>query len=990
MLTLSIQLTPPIRWALLSFMLLTGGSLVVADDSFEKVVRPTFGEYCVKCHGGEKVKGKVNLNEITTAPQFLANPGLIKKVINAVERSDMPPEDERQLDSKKRAEFAAALRTMLRASSPGPASARNQISRLNRFQYNNSIRDLFQLQSDVFGLSEKLMTRHENYLASGASRMPDQVNVACHALEDEGGFKAVQAYPKDLRAQHGFDNQANQLTLSPLLMESFLRLSVSIIDSPDFNEKTVGIWNEFFQAPAAGAVMKDEVRRRLRPFLEKAFRGAVDDPTLDRYVAYTLAKIDQGLPFTQCMKKAASAALSSPKFLYRAVGATGDKFALASRLSFLLWGSGPDEKLLALARSGELSRPKVLQDTIALMIADPKIERFLDSFPTQWLQLENILASAPDPGANPYFRLDKDTAASLHMVLEPLLLFDAVFVEDRPIVELIAPSFTYRSSFLQSWYTSDLKPPPVDTAKVVEANRAIEMQRAALEKTIAAYRAQLQALLDPIKARLLAERNKNAQPGHEAPLDLKPYAAWKFDGSLTDPISGLDLTAHGKIRYQNGRIVLKGAYLQSKPLPIDLKAKTLEVWLILENAGQRGGGVMTLQGPGDFFDSIVLGERMPGHWISGSNSFNRTLDFEGSTPEVDGKPDQLVQLVMVYDQDGTTTLYRNGVPYGKPFRKGKAATFPKNESSVLFGVRHLPAGGNKYLAVTLDRARLYDRALTAREVAASGGSETQFISDKEMLAALTPAQRDSREELTRILEKTETALKKLPAPVDLAKVRQETQTRFENDLRAQMKSRTFRRVPVSDPRYGGVITNAATMTMTSSPKRTLPIARGAWMIEVILNDPPAPPPNNVPPLNEERGAKNLTIREMFAKHRENPDCAGCHSRIDPLGFALENFDVIGRWRDRYENGRDVDASGTLMKKHDFTGIVQFKASLVQEKDRFARAFTEHLLRFALSRELEPADALTVDQIIRDTRADGYRMRSILHRIIQSDAFLQLE
>jgi len=977
------------RWLVLFVTLLAMVRHVAADNSFDKALKPAFTEFCIKCHGQEKVKGKVNLHEIKTEAQWLANPELIKKVIQALDSADMPPQDEPQLDETKRAELVAALKGMLSASTVDAPAARNPISRLNRFQYNNAIGDLFQLKSNVFFLPEKLMTRHDNYLASSPISLPDRVDVACHSLEESGGFKNVQSYPKDLRAQHGFDNQASQLTLSPLLLESFLKLSVSILDSPDFNEKTVGIWNEFFREPQAGAKMKDEIRKRLRPFLAKAFRSSVDDATLDRYTDYTLSKINEGVPFTDCMKKVASAALCSPKFLFRTVGATGDQYALASRLSFFLWNSGPDEKLLALADSGELAKPEVLKKTIERMIVDPKIEGFLDAFPAQWMQLENILASVPDPNLNRYFKLDKENPASLQMVLEPLLLFDAVFIEDRPIVELLAPAFSYRSEFLQTWYSSELKPPVLNIAQIAEANRKLEEQRIALEQSIQTAHAELAAMVDPVKEQLLARRVNEAEVGNTKPIDLKPYAAWEFNGDLTDSVGGLDLKAQGKIQYKDGMVVLDGAFLQSKGLPIELKAKTLEIWLLLKNAQQSGGGAMTVQGPGDFFDSIVLGERKAGHWISGSNGHSRTLDFEGSTPEPEGEQDQLLHLVMVYQADGTTTLYRNGVPYGKPYRKGKAA-FPKEQTSVLFGLRHLPPGGNKSLAMNLDRARLYDRALTATEVAASAGDVNMVVTDKELLAALTAQQRARHSELTATLKKSETAANKLPKPLDPQTAKQEAQNRFENEIRNQIKSRVFQREANSDPRYGGVITNAAVMTMTSSSKRTLPIARGAWVIEVILNDPPPPPPNDVPPLNEESGPKNLTIREKFAQHRANPSCAGCHTRIDPLGFALENFDITGRWRDKYENGRDVDASGTLMKKHKFESVVQFKASLVQEKERFAKAFTEHLLRFALSRELEPADILTVDEIILHAKRDDYRMRSILRHVIQSDLFLQLK
>jgi hypothetical protein len=242
--------------------------------------------------------------------------------------------------------------------------------------------------------------------------------------------------------------------------------------------------------------------------------------------------------------------------------------------------------------------------------------------------------------------------------------------------------------------------------------------------------------------------------------------------------------------------------------------------------------------------------------------------------------------------------------------------------------------------------------------------------------------------LSKTLAQSEVALKRVPPNQNPGKAQQEAQKRFENEIRNKLRSRTFHRVAASDPRYGGVITNAAMLSMTSGPKRTHPIARGAWMIEVIFNDPPPPPPNDVPPLNEDSGSKNLTIREKFAKHRENPDCAGCHSRLDPLGFALENFDITGRWRDKYENGREVDSSGTLMKKHSFTDITAFKASLVKENRRFAKAFTAHLLRFALAKELSPADSLTIDKIVDKTEKEGFKLRSLMKEVILSESFLQ--
>ena len=223
-----------------------------------------------------------------------------------------------------------------------------------------------------------------------------------------------------------------------------------------------------------------------------AFREPVDEATRERYTAYTMAKLEGGAPFTEAMKKTASAALSSPRFLYLAAtpGKGDDQFELASRLSFFLWSSGPDEELLRLAEQRELSRPEVLRRTIDRMLADPKIERFLDAFPVQWMQLENIFAATPDPKLNKYFHLNERRPAGVQMVLEPLLLFDTVFVEDLPIAELIQPKFSYRSEFLITWYKSDLKPKPVDTETLIAENRRNDAKRTELEAALEAHKAE--------------------------------------------------------------------------------------------------------------------------------------------------------------------------------------------------------------------------------------------------------------------------------------------------------------------------------------------------------------------------------------------------------------------------------------------------------------------------------------------------------------------
>ena len=134
-------------------------------------------------------------------------------------------------------------------------------------------------------------------------------------------------------------------------------------------------------------------------------------------------------------------------------------------------------------------------------------------------------------------------------------------------------------------------------------------------------------------------------------------------------------------------------------------------------------------------------------------------------------------------------------------------------------------------------------------------------------------------------------------------------------------------------------------------------------------------------------AKQMTLRERFASHRENPDCAGCHKKLDPLGFALENFDAVGRWRDQYHNGREVDSSGILFRKHKFNGVVEFKDAIMSEKDRFTKALVSHLLSFSLGRKLSAFDSRAVDLVAKKVKESDYSLRVMIHEIVQSDPFL---
>ena len=638
-------------------------------------------QHCLRCHGqGAEIKGDVDLRGLVAKSnhaQQLADPVLLQDVLNVVESSYMPPEDEPQPTMQQRADAVKLLKQRLQmAISEHPVPSRTIMRRMNRLQYNNAVRDLFQLRVEVFPLRERMMRDLSGYFDPASERMPDQVQVSCRPLSKfqviEPHLSLATPFPQDLRAEHGFDNQGDHLTLSPVLMESFIRLSRAVVDSPEMSPEFCGIWEEFFQPPDDDRVQPVEeiVSTRLTRFLNRAFRRPVQDELLQRYVSHVTQQLDAGVPFEEAMKSAAAAAIASPRFLYlygMHEDETDDRldaFELASRLSFFLWGTIPDDELFELAANGELLHPEVLREQTDRMLHDQRLKRFCDSFPSQWLQLERIVSAEPDPKQFPQFYFAK-YRVSMHMAMEPLLLFETLLIENRSILQLIDSDFSYRSDLLEAWYK---------------------------------------------------------------------------DGS-------------------QGRV---------------------------------------------------------------------------------GPPTKLL----------------------------------------------------------------------------------------------------------------------------------------------------FRRVPVTDRRTGGVITSAATLTMTSGPHRTKPITRGAWLATVILNDPPPPPPADVPPLNENPSAEEqqLTLRERFVQHRENAACAVCHQRIDPLGFALENFNAAGIWREKYANGRSVDASGTLFGRHAFHDVLEFKQALLAEEERFVRAFAAHLLSYATGRPTQPGDSPSLDHIVTSTAADGYRLQDVMIQVVLSDSF----
>jgi hypothetical protein len=198
----------------------------------------------------------------------------------------------------------------------------------------------------------------------------------------------------------------------------------------------------------------------------------------------------------------------------------------------------------------------------------------------------------------------------------------------------------------------------------------------------------------------------------------------------------------------------------------------------------------------------------------------------------------------------------------------------------------------------------------------------------------------------------------------------------------------WRKVKLTDANRGGILGMPGILAVTSFPDRTSPVKRGVWVLEEVLGEHVPPPPPNVPALDKQDKQKveNLTLRQRTELHRTDAVCASCHKVFDPIGFGLENFDAIGRWRNQDDSGGAIDAAGELPGGKHFVSPKELKTIIAARPDDLARNLAEKLLAYALCRQLEGYDEIVVDKLMKTIAKDGYRMQTLITEIVTSYPF----
>ena len=294
-----------------------------------------------------------------------------------------------------------------------------------------------------------------------------------------------------------------------------------------------------------------------------------------------------------------------------------------------------------------------------------------------------------------------------------------------------------------------------------------QAEREARQKKVAALNAQIEKLTTRVGELEKTAREKiHARKGKKAPAapaGPRPIALWNFEnGSLQDQVGGMHAKLNGSARVERGRLILDGknSFASTVPLGKDVSEKTLAAWVHLPILDQGGGGVISLQtNNGSVFDSIVYAERKKRTWMAGSNGFARTGDVSG--PAEKSNPETAVHMAIVYRSDNSISLYRNGQLYGQSYTPGGRVTYRKDQAHVVLGLRHQGAR-NGYLKGEIERAALYDRALSVREIQASLGSRGSFIPLEAVLEELTEAQRKERTALLAEAENIRGQISSIP------------------------------------------------------------------------------------------------------------------------------------------------------------------------------------------------------------------------------------
>lgn len=425
---------------------------------FEEHALPFIQEFCVDCHAGEDGEAGVDLELVEDFDSLVQNVDLWGRVYSEVSDQNMPPSDADQPTRRQREKLKQWIRSTVRAKIPIPMTPAR---RMNRIEFENSVRDLLKFKRSLFPNPANIVL-FDRYFDPASKKMPPAVVAASHFnwAHVLPGLAGVSTVPVDPPVEHGYSNDYRSLSLSPLLMEKYFEVADSVVNSPAFR-RSIDVWDELFAIDESNSDddQTSVARKRLFILLRRAFRRHVNEDDVAMYLELFKKEKDSGKTFSESMRTVVSAVLVSPNFLFRDDYAPSisqakkhNDFAMASRLSYFLWASIPDEELLELASAGQLRKKAVLRVQVKRMLSDKRCKSLATDFGMQWLKVQKVSSAMPDKDKYERYYRRRFPPPGISMVIEQLLLFETIMIEDRDIVEFINADYAYLNRHLMQWY----------------------------------------------------------------------------------------------------------------------------------------------------------------------------------------------------------------------------------------------------------------------------------------------------------------------------------------------------------------------------------------------------------------------------------------------------------------------------------------------------------------------------------------------------------
>ena len=839
-------------------------------DDFNRRIQPILETYCYDCHGRKETEGKVKLTEFSSWKDLEKRPQLIEKMIEALDKNAMPPEDEKQPSETQRQSLLINLNKSLnRSLVSNQKLIPFRMRRMNRFEYGNAVRDLFDLDCWVYSIGDRIIRDHNHYFRPETGKMPDVVSVGNRimGLQQmlENRLLGVMAFPKDPPAENGFNNRGDHLSMSPVLMKSFLELSRSVVNAENF-DKNCRIWNDLFQDPTK------------RPTVIGFGSITADKSVATHSTGVTISAWIRPSKTTDRWQTIARREDSWRRQLL-AIGRTGDTWGLwmGAGIAGRYVEFGAPVKPTAIGDgkwhhvAGTFDGKQMNLYVDGKQIGSKAIEGKLNTQSTQPMKIGSY-GGEPFHGDLNDIRLYRSGLSTKQI--------ESIADGDQQVAE---------DTLVGSW--------KMDEDVSLKLKQPIEQ---IAHERIAKF------LLKAFKS-----------PADQATLNLyTEYFDRQYEkgGDFAQSMKDVVSAALASPRF----IFVHNETDRALPTHASFDLATRLSFFLWSSIPDEE--LLTLAGEGKLQDTEVL-----------EGQVDRMLNHRRVKNFCDSFAPQWLKI-------------NNLVSASPDFKTHRDYYF----------------GGDDKISYKRGMHMMLEPLLNF---------ETVFVEDRPILE-LVDSDFTYRSHL--LTEWYQGRAATYPINVNLRHIE-------------------FTRTPLTDRRYGGVITTGAVMVMTSGPFRSLPITRGSWVSSVIFNDPPEPPPDNVPDLkadDQTLQAEGLTVRQKLQQHSSDAQCASCHNKIDPLGFALENYDLLGRWRDHYRTGLKVDASGKLFGKHDFTDVVGFKDAVLAEKDVFAKAFIKHLLSYGLGRELTLADRIAAGEIAKKSKEDDYKMRSVIKNIVSHPIFTQ--